>query len=188
MSEVLRSHIEAIVPLTDAEFGLVMSAFTEKKFRKHHFMVQEDHSVPYLYFIVSGLTKTFFIDETGREHILDLNMDNNWTTDMQAFHQQLKTTTNIYCLEDCETLAISLENIEKLCAQLDKMQYFFRRKAIEQNIHLQKRIQCFISSTAANRYHELVTKNPGLIQRVPKKLIASYLGVSRETLSRLLLQ
>ncbi|HUM65129.1 MAG TPA: Crp/Fnr family transcriptional regulator, partial [Chitinophagaceae bacterium] len=188
MSQLLRSQIEDIVPLTDAEFELVVSAFTEKKFRRHQFMVQEENSVPYLYFIVRGLIKSFVVEDDGREHILDLNMDNNWTTDMQAFHLKQKATMNIYCIEDCETLAIGQDNLEKLCSQLDKMQYFFRRKAIEQNIHLQRRIRCFISSTAANRYHELVTKNPGLIQRVPKKLIASYLGVSRETLSRLLLQ
>jgi CRP-like cAMP-binding protein len=188
MSQSLRSQIESIISLTDPEFELVLAAFTEKKFRKHQFIAQEENSVPYLYFLERGLTKSFVVEDDGREHILELSMDNNWITDLQAFHLRQKATINICCLEDCDTLAISLDNFEKLCSQLDKMQYFFRRKAIEQTIHLQRRIQCFITSSAADRYHELVTKNPGLIQRVPKKLIASYLGVSRETLSRLLLQ
>jgi CRP-like cAMP-binding protein len=188
MSNSLRAQVESFVPLTDAEFDLVLSFFTEKKFRKHQFMVQEGSFVPHYFFIGRGLTKSFFVDETGREHILDLSMDNNWVTDMQAFHLQEKTKLNIYCLEDCETLAITLQNIEKLCSDLDKMQYFFRQKAIDENILLQRRIQCFVSNNATNRYHQLVAKNPELIQRVPKKLIASYLGVSRETLSRLILQ
>lgn len=188
MSNSLRAQIESYVPLTDSEFELVLSYFTEKKFRKHQFMVQEGEFVSNYFFIVRGLTKSFFIDETGREHITNLAVDNNWVTDMQAFHLQEKSTINIYCLEECETLAISSQNIEKLCLALNKMQYFFRQKAIDENILLQRRIQCFISNNAASRYHELVTKNPQLIERVPKKLIASYLGVSRETLSRLLLQ
>ena len=188
MYDNLRGRIESVVALTDAEFDQVLSCFTEKKFRKHQFMVQEGNYVPDYFFLEHGLTKSFFIDETGREHILHLAMDNNWITDVQAFHRQEKSKINIYCLEDCETMAISLQNLEKLCAASGKMQYFFRQNTIEENIQFQRRIQCFISNNAANRYHELVTKNPGLIQRVPKKLIASYLGVSRETLSRLLLQ
>jgi CRP-like cAMP-binding protein len=95
---------------------------------------------------------------------------------------------NIYCLENAEMLAITYENIEKICAGLEKMQKYFRRKTIEQNILLQRRILCLITNNAANRYHELATNYPELIQRVPKKMIASYLGVSRETLSRLMPQ
>lgn len=188
MTNSLRAQIEACVPLTDEEFALVLTYFTEKKFRKHQFMVQEGSFVPHKFFIVRGLTKTFSVDDTGREYILDLSMDNNWVTDTQAFHLQEKSKVNIYCLEECDTMVITLQNIEQLCSVLGKMQYFFRQKAIDENIQLQRRIQCFISNNATNRYHQLVAKNPGLIQRVPKKLIASYLGVSRETLSRLLPQ
>lgn len=188
MSQVLRQQIESIVAVTDEEFELVLSYFTPKDFRKHQFIIQEGDLVSKNYFIVQGLTKSFYTDETGREHIVQFAMDNGWTTDVQAFYGQMKSTLNIYCLENTQTLAISYENIEKLCAQLDKMQYYFRKKATEENTQLQRRIQCLISNNATNRYHDLATNYPELIQRVPKKMIASYLGVSRETLSRLMPQ
>jgi len=188
MSQIFRQQIETIASLTDDEFDYVMSHFTPKQFRKHQFLVQEGDLVQYNYFIVQGLTKSFYTDETGREHIMHFAMDNNWVTDPQAFQLQKKSNLNIYCLEKSEVLAISYENIEKICAGVEKMQYYFRKKSIEENIQLQRRVQCLITNNAANRYHDLVTNNPQLVQRVPKKMIASYLGVSRETLSRLLPQ
>lgn len=82
-------------------------------------------------------------------------------------------------------LALTLENKEKLCKELQKMEHFFLKKTIAGYIALQKRILCFISNTAYERYTNLIMQYPGLIQRVPKSMIASYLGVTRETLSRL---
>jgi CRP-like cAMP-binding protein len=188
MSQMFRQQIETIVSLTDEEFDYVMSYFTPRQLRKHQFLVQEGDLVQYNYFIVQGLTKSFYTDETGREHIVHFAMDNNWVTDAQAFHLQKKSSLNIYCLEKSEVLAISYDNIEKLCAGIEKMQYYFRKKSTEENILLQRRIQCLITNNAVNRYHDLASNYPALIQRVPKKMIASYLGVSRETLSRLLPQ
>ena len=187
MSEALRRQIETIVALTDEEFAIALSHFEAKNFRKHQFPVQEGNNVRHDFFIVSGLTQSFHLDETGKEHIVHFAMEDNWVTDVRAFHMQTKATLNVYCLENTVALAISFENMEKLCTQLSKMQYYFRKKATADNILLHRRIQCLISNNAANRYHDLATNSPALLQRVPKKLIASYLGVSRETLSRLTL-
>lgn len=188
MSAILRQEIESIVPVTDQEFELIFSYFTPRNFRRHQFMVQDGNAVTSNYFLVNGLTKSFYVDETGKEHILQFAIDNDWVTDMAAFHAKTVSTLNIYCLENCETLAITYDNIEKLCSQLDKMQYYFRKQMTEENRRLQQRVQCLVTNNAANRYHDLITNYPELIQRVPKKMIASYLGVSRETLSRLITQ
>lgn len=188
MSQALRQQIESIVTLTDEEFSLVLSLFSTKQYRKHQFLVQEGNFVQHDFFLVHGLTQTFHVDESGKEHIVYFAMDNNWVTDVQAFHLQTKATLNIAFLENSEVLSLSYENMEKLCAILPKMQYYFRKKTIAENIMLHRRIQCLISNNAINRYHELITHFPALVQRVPKKMIASFLGVSRETLSRLLLQ
>jgi CRP-like cAMP-binding protein len=186
MSQALRNQIELTISLSDEEFEFVLSHFTHKHYRRHQFLVQEGHLVLHTWFILQGLTKSFYTDETGKEHIIHFAMDNGWTTDTTAFHQHINSSLNIYCLENCETLSITYENMEKLCAQLDKMQYYFRKKTIEENIQFQRRTQCLLAYDATNRYHELITNYPALINRVPKKMIASYLGVSRETLSRLL--
>lgn len=89
------------------------------------------------------------------------------------------------CLEDSETLYISLENREKLCAEMRKMEYFFRKKTTAGYVASQNRILSLISYNAKERYEYLLQQYPDLMQRVPKSLIASYLGITRETLSRL---
>jgi hypothetical protein len=68
------------------------------------------------------------------------------------------------------------------------MELFFRRKAFQDIALLQRRVLCLIKGTATDRYHDLISSNPQLLQRVPKTMIASYLGVSRETLSRMITQ
>jgi CRP-like cAMP-binding protein len=188
MMEALRAHIEKIVSLTDEEFEFVCSHFSSKRFSKHQYIVQDGQFVNYAYFLNEGLVKTFYLDERGKEHILDFAMDGDWITDNQSLYQHKKAEINIYCLKNCETFYISCENIGKLCASLDKMQGYFRKKAVEENIRLQRRILCLLKNNATDRYHDLIKNYPELVRKVPKTLIASYVGVSRETLSRMLVK
>jgi CRP-like cAMP-binding protein len=185
MSNILRQQIESIVPLTDEEYEVVLSYFTPKKFKKHQNIIREGEYVHNEYFLLSGLMKASHINPEGKEHIIQFAMQHWWITDPQAYHNQTPAKLQVDCLEDCETLFITLENREKLCRELRKMEYFFRKKTTADFIELQHRTLCLISGTAKDRYENLLTQYPGLFQRVPKSLIASYLGVSRETLSRL---
>lgn len=185
MSNLLREQIERIVSLTDEEHEFVLSHFGAKKFKKHQIIIREDEYVHNDYFLLSGLMKSSHINPDGKEHIIQFAMQDWWITDPQAYHNQTKATLQIDCLEDCDTLYISFDNREKLCRELQKMEYFFRKKTTAGYIALQRRILCLISGTAKERYEDLQKQYPGLIQRVPKSLIASYLGVTRETLSRL---
>jgi CRP-like cAMP-binding protein len=185
MSNLLREQIERIVSLTDEEFAFVLSHFSPKKFKKHHIIIREGEYVHNDYFLVSGLMKSSHIDHSGKEHIIQFAMQNGWITDPQAYHNQTLATLQVDCLENCDTLFITLQNREKLCRELQKMEYFFRKQTTDGYIQLQRRIQCLISGTAKEQYEHLLSNYPGLIQRVPKSLIASFLGVTRETLSRL---
>lgn len=185
MKQELRQHIEEIVSLSDEEFAFVFSYFTEKHFLKHQYLVQEGNYARNDYFIVGGLVKASHLDEDGKEHILQFATENKWISDPQAYHSQAKATLNIQCLEDTKTLFIDFQEREKLCADLQKMEHFFRKKTTAGQILLQRRILCLISNNAQDRYEDLLHQYPGLIKRVPKTMIASYLGVSRETLSRL---
>ncbi len=185
MHDKLRSQIERIIPLTDEEFEFVLSHFQQKKFKKHQIVIHEGDLAPYDFFVVKGLMKVSRIDPEGKEHIIQFGMEDWWITDAQAYHNRTRATLIVDCLEDTDALALSLENREKLYRELQKMEYFFLKKTTAGYIALQKRILCFISSSANERYHNLLEIYPGLIQRVPRSMIASYLGVSRETLSRL---
>jgi CRP-like cAMP-binding protein len=186
MSQQLRMHIEHTVSLTDEEFEQVLLHFTEKHFRKHQFLVQEESYIEKDFYIISGLVKAYHTDEDGKEHIIQFAIEDSWITDTKALHEQSKASLNIYCIEHSHTLSITTVGMENLCEVLPKMETFFRKKAIYDTILLQRRILCLISNNATTRYNDLLLNYPQVIQRVPKTMIASYLGVSRETLSRLM--
>jgi CRP-like cAMP-binding protein len=185
MSQFLRKHIERIVPLTDREFEYIFSHFTHRDLKKHQFVVQQGESVPNDFFILSGCLKSYFTDASGKVHILQFGMADWWITDYQAYYYQTKATINIDCIEDSELLCLSAENREKLCAEIHKIEHFFRKKTNKRNVALQQRILSLLSSNAKEKYDQLLKLYPELFQKVPKQLIASYLGVTRETLSRL---
>lgn len=185
MSEILRKHIEEITPLTDKEFEYVLSFFTEKTFKKHQFLVQEGNDVPNDFFIISGLVKAYHPGNDGKAHILQFAMENWWVTDYQAYFNEAKAALNVDCLEDTKVLCISLNNREKLCADMHSIERFFRKKSNSGYMALQRRILSLLNKSAKERYELLLSQYPALFQRVPKILLASYLGVSRETLSRL---
>lgn len=184
MSIELRQHIEKITPLTDQEFDYILSHFTTKKLKKHQFLIQEGDVVTNDYFVVKGLLKASFTNNDGKEHILQFAMEDWWISDFQAYFNQTEATQNIDCIEAVEVLCLSLTNREKLCAEMHKIEHFFRRKSNFGYIALQNRILSLLNKNAKERYQELIINYPTLFQRVPKTLIASYLGVSRETLSR----
>lgn len=185
MSDILRQQIEKIVSITDAEFDIVLSHFVSKKFKKHQFVVQEGENVPNDYFILNGCLKSYFTDSNGKEHILQFGMQDWWITDYQAYYNQTKATITIDCIEDSELLCLSFEHREKLCAEMHKIEHFFRKKTNKRNVALQQRILSLLSNNAKEKYDQLLQLYPQLFQKIPKHLIASYLGVTRETLSRL---
>lgn len=185
MSRELRQHIEKIVSLTDQEFDFVLSHFTTKKLKKHQFLIQEGEYVKNDFWVVKGLLKAYHSDADGKQHIMQFAMEDWWITDYQAYFNQAKATLNADCLEETEVLCLSLENRDKMCAGLHKAEHFFRKKSNAGYVALQGRILLLLNSNAKERYEQFLIQYPTLLQRVSKTLIASYLGVSRETLSRL---
>jgi CRP-like cAMP-binding protein len=185
MQADLRKHIEKIIPLTDDEYAFVISHFTSKKFKKHQYLIQEGDPVKYSYFVISGLLKLVFTDAKAKQHIVSFAMEDWWESDYYAYFTETNATMSLECLEDTEVLCCTLENYKKLCEGLQKMERFFLDKATFGFLGSQRRIISWQTSNSKERYEQLLKQYPTLFQRVSKSLIASYLGVSRETLSRL---
>lgn len=185
MHKELRTHIEKIVALTDDEFEFISGHFTTKKLKKHQFLIQEHSYVTHDFWVVKGLVKAYHTDMDGKAHIMQFAREDWWVTDYRAYFNQTKASLNLDCLEDTEVLCLSLENREKICSALHKVEHFFRKKSNAGYVALQGRILSLLNSNAKERYEQFLDQYPTLLQRVPKTLIAAYLGVSRETLSRL---
>ncbi|MDN5283922.1 MAG: Crp/Fnr family transcriptional regulator [Mucilaginibacter sp.] len=186
MSQLLRNHIEAVSPLTDEEFEYILSHFKTKKLKKHAYLIQADDYVKYEYFVVKGCLRAFIGDtNNGKEFIYQFGVEDWWMTDRDAFFNGTQATINVSCLEDCELLGMTLADRQKLGKELWKYEHFLQVKANLGYTSLLKRLQIMIKGSAKERYEQFVRQYPHLLNRIPKTYIASYLGVSRETLSRL---
>jgi CRP-like cAMP-binding protein len=185
MEETLRRHIEKIVPLTDDEFAFILSHFSTKKFKKHQFLIQDGDANVNSYFVVSGLLKLIYTDDNARQHIVSFAMEDWWESDYQAFYTGTQATMSVQCLETTEVFSISSASYKMLLKGLPKLGLFFLEKSNLGFLASQRRLLFQLTSSVKVRYEKLVQRYPSLVHRVPKSQLAAYLGVSRETLSRI---
>jgi CRP-like cAMP-binding protein len=185
MEEMLRRHIEQVVRLSDEEYEFVRSHFTTKQFKKGEFLIERNKPVRHVYLVISGLLKLVFHDDTDREHIVSFAMEDWWESDYPAWFSRQPASLSLQCIENTEVYCLTLDSYQTICAGLHKMEHFFLHKANRGHIASQERILSFLTSGPREKYEQVLHKQPALMQRVPKALLAAYLGVSRETLSRL---
>jgi CRP-like cAMP-binding protein len=185
MWELLHTNISRHVSLTDKEFEIVRSLFKEKKYRKKQYILQEGEISKVETFIAKGCTRTYEVNESGQEHILQFGIEDWWIGDLYSFLTETPSRYNIDCIEDCEVLQITKEKLEELYRTVPKMERFFR--IIIQNAFnaAQQRILYTISKPAAERYYDFIEKYPAIEQRVADHHIASYLGIAPQSLSRI---
>jgi CRP-like cAMP-binding protein len=181
----LRQHIARITPLNDDEFDYILQQFTVKKLKKHQFLLQVGDVAQFDYYVLNGCLKAYHTDQDGKDHILQFATEDWWITDYGAYFSQRPASIYIDAIESCELLCLSLHNRERLCSEMHKMEHFFRKKSNSGYVALQRRILSLLNSNAQERYLQFAELYPHLLQRLPKTLIAAYLGVSRETLSRM---
>lgn len=185
MYPALRKHFAELADLTDAEYERIVSCFKEKRFKKHAIILHQGDPVNHEYFVLKGLLKTYLVDDNGKEHILQFSMENWWVSDYQAMHTGTPSSFIIQCLEDVELLYMSYDDRKRLCDEIHQYERFCRLKVTSGFISMQNRVMALLKNDAQSRYQQLLNQYPTLFQRVPKAMIAAYLGVSRETLSRL---
>lgn len=183
--DFLRQHIEKMIPLTDEEFNSIRENFISINLKKHQLLIQENDKVKYDYLVVQGLLKSYINTIDGKQHILQFSAEHYWITDYQAYLNQTTASLNIDCIEDSVVLGITRDDFDKICKEVPKLEHFFRKKSNRGYMALQQRILCLLSADAKTKYEAFAKQYPNLINRIPKKLIAQYLGISRETLSRL---
>jgi CRP-like cAMP-binding protein len=185
MKEMLRQHIEKVIQLTDEEYDFIRQHFSIKTCKKGGKLINEGGPVPHVYLVISGLLKLVYHDRKDREHIVSFAMEDWWESDYPAWFAQQPASFSLQCIEDTEVYCITLDGYNTICSAQQKMEHFFLHKANRGHLASQDRILSFLAATARERYERLLAKQPALMQRVPKTQLAAYLGVSRETLSRL---
>jgi len=183
--ELLKQHISKTATLTEEQFDYFFSHFTPLSFKKGQTIISEGDEVDCEYFVISGCLKAFFINDDIKMYILQFAMPTWWTSDYNALYSNTRATINVDCITDAEVLCLKSADREKLCAEIHQVEHFFRWRTNRGYVASQKRLLSFMNNDAKKRYEELLTLYPELYNLVPKHLIAAYLGISRETLSRL---
>ena len=184
MFELLQKSISEKVSLTEEEFDFCKTLFIPKKLRKKQYLLQEGDVCRYTSFVEKGMLRMFTVDEKGNEPILQFSSEGWWVADLYSFLTDEPSSYNIEALEECELLLITKESWDILLEKIPAFERYFRILIQNSLIATQRRLMSSISETAEEKYIKLTNNFPGCIQRVPQHMIASYLGITRETLSR----
>jgi CRP-like cAMP-binding protein len=184
MFELLQKSVLEKVSVSEEEFNFCKTLFIPKKLRKKRYLLQEGDVCKYTAFVEKGMLRMFTVDEKGNEPILQFSSEGWWVADLYSFLTDEPSNYNIEALEDCELLLITKESWNILLEKVPAFERYFRILIQNSLIATQRRLMSSISETAEEKYLKLIDNFPGCIQRVPQHMIASYLGITRETLSR----
>ncbi|QEC80102.1 Crp/Fnr family transcriptional regulator [Mucilaginibacter ginsenosidivorax] len=171
--------------LTEHEIRLIADAFKPKKLRKRQYLLQEGDPCKYLSFINKGALRQFTVDDKGNEHIVRFGIERWWMADYEAFISGTPSSYHIEAVEDSELLQVTKPGINALKISVPAINFMVDKMNQRSYITHQQRIHSAISNTAEDRYTHLMETYPAFLQRFPQNMIASYLGISPETLSRI---
>lgn len=164
--------------------------FIEKKYQKITFqkgetVLQAGEKVDCQYFVASGCLRTYLISKSGKEHTIQFAIKGWWISDYIGFFSETNAILNIECIEDATLYKVSRDNVEEIFNQVPKTERFIRKKLQRSFVSFQKRILANLSQTAKERYLNFTHDYPNIEQYVKNYHIASYLGITTESLSRI---
>jgi CRP-like cAMP-binding protein len=185
--QAFRTYIDAGIstPVSDADFACICAAFTPKKLKKKAFLLRAGEVCKHFAFVLAGALRMYSVDEKGGEHVLSLGVENWWIGDRESCVLLTPSRYYVEALEDASLLLITHAQMQELRRTVPAMAEFMRGLDRRHDIATQKRLEAAISSTAEERYVAFLAQQPSYEQRFPQHLIASYLGILPETLSRI---
>lgn len=175
----------SLMEVSDQEFEMIQAAFKPKKLRKRQYLLQKGDVCKYLSFVCKGAMRQYSVDDKGVEHIVRFGIERWWMADYESFTTNTPCNYDIDTIEDTELLQISSEHLDKLKSKVPAVDAMISKMNQRSYVSHQKRIHSSISQTAEERFTDLMNTYPEFLQRFPQNMIASYLGISPETLSRI---
>lgn len=184
MFQVLKESFQEHVSLSDEDWEMCKNNFRPKRMLKRQFLLQEGDVCRELAFVEMGALYSYTVDSKGNQHVIRFAFEGWWMANLQSFFTGNPTTLNIEVLEDSELLVLDRTNHEKLLEEIPAYERYHRIIIQNAYVALQQRAENALGLTAEEKYARLIAQNPEFLNRVPLNLVASYLGVSPETLSR----
>jgi len=171
--------------ITEDDEKLILSAFDTFSVKRKKDLLEPDETCKYIYFIIKGCVRSYYVDSKGIEHIYQIRLDNNWISDLESFFSQRPSKYYIETLEDSELLRISYERLEQLYDEVPRIERYFRILFQKAYINALERLNATMWESAVDRYNNMLKEHGDIFQRVPLVYIASYLGITPESLSRI---
>jgi CRP-like cAMP-binding protein len=185
MYEALIKYIKSnsTTPPSESDIEAVKNAFVPKRFRKRQFLHQEGEVCKSIAFILKGAMRQYSVDSKGVEHIVGLSIENGWAGDRESFEMQVPSKYFVDAWENTDALVITRVAVNSISAipAVKEVQFLASSNSA---IELLDRVNASISLTAEERYAKLQKQHPEFLLRFPQHIIASYLGITKETLSR----
>ncbi len=185
MKEQLRHYINRTIAISDAELDTVVSYFHPLKVEKNEFLVVQGQISQRIHFICSGCLRFFFTNEEGDEATRYIAFENNFATALCSFISGEPSSEYLQALETSQILYITQKDFNHLIATLPSWERFYRHYLEKAYVNNSNKLLSLLTLDATERYRQLLLNNPKIVQRLPNKMVASYLNISQETLSRL---
>lgn len=172
------------IPLTEEEQEFIKQYLTVKKIRKRQYFLQEGDICKCAAFVEKGALRSYKVNEDGTEHIIQFALEGQFISDVYSFITSEPSIYNIDAIEDSELVLITKSASDELHKRSSKYLEYIFHVISEVYIGLERRLTSTISLSLEERYIDLTTHYPDIIQRVPQHMVASYMGLTPETLSR----
>lgn len=179
------SDIFKDVAFSKEEIVMIENKFEKLSLKKKDVLLKTGNTVHYQYYISSGCLRTYFIDNSGKEHTVQFAIKDWWISDFTAYFTTSKALMNIDCIQDAVIYKVSRKDMESLYIEMPQLERLLRRKLEMAFASFQKRIIGNLSQSAKEKYISFIDTYPNIEQSVKNYHIASYLGVTTETLSRI---
>lgn len=180
-----KHFLKNLAPITDKEFEDSLTYFTEQKLKKDDFFVRQGMVCRHIAFILGGTLRAYYLNDKATETISCFCTAGNFTTAFKSFMLQEPSHSTIQALEPTHLLVIEYSNLQRLYNQIPTWQIIGRKVAEREFIVLEHYASVLNNETAKEKYARLLKEQPEIIQKANVEDIASYLGVTRRTLSRI---
>lgn len=172
------------ISFTQNEIKILDSKFKKKVLKKGTIIQEAGKTVLYTHYVQSGCLRTYFVDNSGKEHTLQFAIKDWWISDYTAFFEGGKAMMSIECIQDTLLYQLSRKDMLQLYLQVPKLESYFRQKLEKRMTAFHKRTLGNLALSAKERYLSFIETYPNIEQKVRNYHIASYLGITTESLSR----
>ena len=183
--ELLFDHINSRIKISPSEFEIISLNIKERRFKKKELIIEPGIIATFHFFVLKGALRSYFIDDMGKEHTVQFAIESWWIGDYTSYFEGWKSILYIECIEDCHLLKIDKYIWDSLYHDIPKLETYTRINLERSFAYSQKKTINNLSLSAKERYSNFLTAYPNIEQRVKNYHIASYLGITPESLSRL---